>query len=321
MEAHELHGCIECTNEEYHSGPGVSKSKLDAISVSPLNYWDKYINPDREPEEYKHCLAVGDGTHKIVLEPGTFQNTYAVGFDKTAFPEALNTVDQMKQALAKENLMTAGSKPELARRLVEEAGYPREKILIYLEEEHNQSMAGKIPMPAKDYKNMLSMLQAIQRHHTAAGLLAEAYTEISFYVTDEFGILRKCRLDALTRCGGIIVDLKTTDDVSEDGFGRTIAQRRYHVQAAWYLDIMRMLYGSDAPTAFAFIAVQKTRPFDVAVHYLNEAQIEIGRQLYRRDLATLIECERTGYWPGADGGMVLEAKLPGYEMRKLEFGI
>lgn len=316
-----LHGLIECTNEQYHSGPGVSKSKLDAIAISPLNYWDQYINPDRAPREYKHCFAVGDGTHKLVLEPGTFEETYAVGFDKSAHPDALNTVDDMKQVLVKEMLMTSGSKPELARRLVEEAGYPRDKILMYLEQDYNATLGDKQLIPAKDYKDMLGMLNAVHRHHTAGGLLAGAIAEQSFYVTDEFDVLRKCRTDAINATGQFVLDLKTTDDVSRAGFGRTIAQRRYHVQAAWYLDILKMLYGRDAPKDFIFIAVQKSRPHDVAVHYLTADQIELGRMLYRRDLARLIECEQSGVWPGADDGEVIEAELPRFEMSKLEYGL
>lgn len=310
-------GFRDCTNEEYHSGAGVSKSMLDAIAISPLNFWDQYINPDREPREYKHCFAVGDGTHKLVLEPGTFEQTYAVGFDKSAFPDALNTADDLKQALKAENLMAGGSKPEMARRLVEEAGYPRERIMMFLEQDHAASMANRTPIPAKDYKNMLAMLKAVQRHHSAGPLLLDAMTEQSFYYTDEFGILRRCRTDAISSCGQIVIDLKTTDDVSELGFGLTIARRRYHVQAAWYLDVLRRLYGLDAPKEFAFIAVQKTRPYDVALHFLRPEQIEIGRLLYRKDLDTLLTCMNTGVWHGADGGRIIEATLPSYEMAKL----
>lgn len=316
-----LHGLIECSNEEYHSGPGVSKSKLDAIAVSPLNFWDQYVNPDAEPREYKHCFAVGDGTHKLVLEPGTFEQTYAVGFDKGAYPGALNTTDDMKQVLAKEMLPTSGTKPELARRLVEEADYPRDKILMYLEQDYNATLGKRIIIPAKDYKDMSNMLRAVNGHHTAGGLLHDAYVEQSFYWTDEFGVLRKCRTDAISADGQFALDLKTTDDVSEEGFGYTIAKRRYDVQAAWYLDILRALYGSDAPRAFAFIAVQKSRPYDVAVHYLTDQQIELGRMLYRSDMLRLLECYETGRWPGADNGKVIQAKLPRHHMSKLEYGL
>lgn len=313
---HPLHGLVNMSNEQYHSGPGLSKSALDAIAISGLNYWDQYINPDREPREFKHCFAVGDGTHKIVLEPGTFEQTYAVDFDKSAHPNALNTVDDLKQELTKRGMMISGAKPELARRLVEESDFPREKIMLYLEQAHKETMKGRIPISAADYKNMMGMLRSISRHHTAPGLLADVETEQSFFWTDEMGRLRKCRTDAVPRNGGMVLDLKTTDDVSEYGFGKTIAYRRYHVQAAWYLDILRGLYGSDAPRIFAFIAVQKTRPYDVAVHYLTAEQINLGRMLYQQDLERLAQCERTGLWHGADGGELIQAVLPRYEMNK-----
>lgn len=334
MNLPKLHGEVVLTNDEYHSGPGVSKSKLDAIAVSGLNYWDQYINPDREEQEFKHCFAVGDGTHKLVLEPGTFEKTYAVDFDKSAFPQALDTVDDMKRVLIDESLMTGGSKPELARRLVEEAGYPREKIIYFLKQMHEESMVGKIAIPAKDYKGMLGMLRAVDRDPWAGGLLSGATVERSFFLETEedyidhdtqkvvkVPVLRKCRTDAITHDGMWVVDLKTTDDVSLEGFGKTIAQRRYEVQAAWYLDILRGLYGRDAPRGFAFIAAQKGRPYDVAVHYLNDFQIERGRRLYKRDLARLIHCEQNNLWLGAAEGDMLEAKLPFWAMREEEFAI
>lgn len=308
-------GLVELSNHEYHSGPGVSKSMLDAIAVSPLNFWDQYINPDREPREHKHHFAVGDGTHKLVLEPGTFEQTYAVGFDKKAFPQALDTVDQLKQALNALNIPARGSKPELIRLLQEED--PNAQIMAVLEAQHNASMQGKIAIPANDYKSMMRMLQAVHMHHTAGDLLYNASVEQSFFWTDPSGVLRKCRTDAITSDGRWVVDLKTTTDVSEAGFGYTIAERRYHVQAAWYLDILHALYGDDAPRGFAFIAAQKVRPYDVAVHYLTEDQIQLGRLLYQRDLALLIECSRTNTWPGVDRGRPIEARLPDRHMRRL----
>lgn len=303
-------GLVECSNEEYHSGPGLSKSQLDLIAISPLAFWDACINPTREPREEKHCFAVGSGTHALVLEPDEFQKHFDVGFDKSKYPNALNTADELKQALRERNELVTGAKPELIRRLLEID--PNVQILAELERQHNETLRGKTLIPGADYKNMLSMLRAVNQHHTAGGLLYGASVEQSFYVVDGNNVLRKCRTDAITYDGQYVLDLKTTDDVSEVGFGRTIAQRRYNVQAAWYLDILRLLYGADAPRNFAFIAVQKTRPFDVAVHFLKEDDIADGRRLYQRDLARFIECSRTDYWPGADGGEIITASLPGW---------
>lgn len=315
-----LYGLIPgMTNAEYHGGPGISKSMLDAIAVSPLNFWDQYLNPDREPREDKHCFAVGDGTHKLVLEPGTFEDTYAVGFDKSAFPDALDTADQLKAELAKQNLMVSGTKATLAQRLVEEAGFPRERIMLYQQQAHEQAIKGKIPIDARSYKDMSRLLKAIWAEEAAAKLLRGGTAEMSFFWTDPAGVLRKCRTDLITSDGWTVVDLKTTDDVSVEGFGRTIAQRRYHVQAAWYLDILTALYGAQAPIYWAFIAAQKTRPYDVGVHYLTDEQIALGRAIYKRDLARLIQCQQSGIWPGVTGGKPVAASLPAWAWREIEW--
>lgn len=313
------HGLIDLTNSQYHGGPGVSKSMLDAIAISPRNYWDQYLNPDREPREEKHCFAVGDGTHKLVLEPGTFEDTYAVGFDKSAHPDALDTGDQLKAELAKQNLMVSGTKATLAQRLAEEAGLPRERIMLYLQQDHEKTIAGKIEIDARSYRDMTRSLQAIWADPVAAALLRTGTAEQSFFWTDPAGILRKCRTDWVTGDGWTVVDLKTTDDVSIEGFGRTIAQRRYHVQAAWYLDILQALYGSQAPCQWAFIAAQKTRPYDVGVHYLTDEQIALGRAIYQRDLARMIQCQQSGVWPGVTGGKPVIPTLPAWAWREIEW--
>lgn len=310
-------GLVELDNQQYHSAPGLSSTQLKVIGQSPLAYWDAYINPEREPREEKHCFAIGDGTHKLVLEPGTFEQTYAVGFDKSAHPGALDSSDDLKKACSESGLMVSGTKKTLAQRLVDEADYPRNKIMLFLEEAHNATMAGKIAIAAKDYKNMLGMLRAISKSE-AAPLLQGAETEQSFFWRDANGILRKCRTDAVTADGSFVGDVKTTDDVSKEGFGRTIANFGYHISAAWYLDVLHGLYGADAPQGFFFIAAQKTRPYDVAVHYLTDQQIHLGRLIYQKYLRLLMTCMERNEWPGVARGEFIEAELPVWEMRKIE---
>ena len=296
-------------NEAYHSGPGLSSTQLKAIGVSGLNYWDQYINPEREPQEYKHCFAVGDGQHKLVLEPGTFEHTYAVGFDKSAFPTALDTVADLKKACTERGLMISGSKPELAERLINEGGLKPEQIMICLERQHTETMKGRIPIPAQDFKNMMGVLRSIDRDPLASGLLAGAATEESYFWRDQNGILRKCRTDLTTRDYAYIGDLKTTDDVSEDGFRRTVERLGYHISAAWYLDLLKGLYGSDAPEGFFWLAAQKKRPYDVVVHYASEEQLQLGRLLYQKYLARLQWCLDHDVWPGVAEGRIIHSSL------------
>ena len=306
-------------NDAYHSGPGLSSTQIKVMGKSPLAYWDAYINPKREPREEKHCFAVGDGCHKLVLEPGTFEQTYAVGFDKSAHPNALDTVADLKKACSERGLMVSGSKPELADRLLNEGGVHPSQIMLALQQMHEATMAGRIPIAAKDYKDMLGLLQAVNNDPLAGPLLDGAETEQSYFWRCPAGVLRKCRTDAISADGEFILDLKTTDDVSQEGFGRTIANFGYHVSAAWYLDILQGLYGHDAPSGFAFIAVQKTRPYDVGVHYLTERQLHLGRLKYQKYLRTLLRCLETNIWPGATGGEFVEAKIPEWEMSKIEY--
>lgn len=313
----DLIGNVELSAEQYHAAEGVSKSMLDQLAVSPKNFWDQYINPDREPREEKHCFLVGEGTHKLILEPDQFADQFAIGFDKSAYPDALNTADDMKQVLAAEGMMTSGSKPELARRLVEEAGYSRGKILMYLEQDYTATLGDKTIIPAKDYKDMLGMLRGIQADPTAAGMIKGARIEQSYFAYDERGTLRRGRMDGISADGSVIFDVKTTLDVSPEAFGRTIADRRYHVQAAYYLDLIRLIEGDAAPKYFAFIAVQKSRPYDVGVYFLTDEQIHLGRLLYTRDLLLLEQCLQRNYWPGVTGGEVMPAQLPEWEMRKV----
>jgi exodeoxyribonuclease VIII len=318
-----LHGLVDLTNEQYHAAPGLSKSMLDAIAISPLAFWDAYVNPEREPREEKHCFAVGSGTHTLVLEPHMFEQTYAVGFDKSAYPDALDLVVDLKKACTERGLMVSGTKGELVDRLIED-GFPPERLMPWLLREHAKTMGNRIPIAAQDYKNMLGMLNAVSRHHTAPDLIRGARVEQSFFVTvtarqvlgegydDNDLILLKARPDLITANGMVVPDLKTTDDVSKAGFGRSIANRRYDVQAALCLDILHWLYGADAPRYFCFIAAQKMRPYDVAVHWLDEDDIARGRALYRQDLARYLECRRTDTWLGADGGQVIKAELPSW---------
>ncbi len=300
------------SNESYHAAHGISKSVLDKINISGLACWDAYFNPDREPREYKHCFLVGDGTHKIILEPNLFKEQYAVGFDKSLHPDKLDTMDEMRAMLIRHTQKISGSKSELIERLIA-AGYPSENFMQHAESQYIESIGDRQVIPASDYKNMLASLNAVNKHHTASKLLKDAVVEQSYFAQDEEGLVRKCRPDFITANGQICCDVKTTDDVSARGFGRTIYKFRYDVQGAWYLDVLKMVLGNDAPKVFAFVALQKNRPYDISVQFLTDEQIARGRSEYQKNLTTLKHCLENNYWPGADNGAVLECIVPNYD--------
>lgn len=293
------------TNDEYQAAEGISASQLHAIAVSPLNYWDQYVNPDREPREEKHCFSFGTATHTITLEPEDFHSRYFIGFDKTQHPNTLDTGDQMKAVLKEHGLLVGGTKAEMAERLVQEAGLSRDKILMYLKADHDASNAGKEELAAKDYKDILGMLNRIQSEPAARGLINGALTEQSFFWHDGAAI-RKCRPDIIN--GRWTADLKTTQDIND--FERTILKRRYHVAAAWYLDILAAELGNQAPTKWAFIATEKARPYDCGVFVLSAGDIDEGRDIYHENYQLLLECKANNHWPGKLGGKPKTVELP-----------
>lgn len=246
------------TNDAYHSGEGISKSGLDLIGRSPLHYWAKYLDPQREPQEPTPAMLLGTAIHSAVLEPHSFANDYVVF-------------------------------PKIDRRTKEGKAYYDELVA---------QAAGRTIISADDYATCVSIQDNVRRHPAAQVLLNDGEPELSVYWRDEqTGVLCKCRPDWMNYKANTIIDVKSTDDASPAGFQKSIVKWGYHVQAAWYLDGVKAATGH-APKAFIFAAFEKTRPYATAFYYADEDMIELGRQLYRERLDVFAACLKNNSWPG-----------------------
>jgi exodeoxyribonuclease VIII len=123
--------------------------------------------------------------------------------------------------------------------------------------------------------------------------LADGVAESSIFA-ELLGVNVKCRPDWI-HDNSVLVDLKTTENAGPNAFAKSVANFRYHVQAAFYTDICRES-GIDVK-AFVFIAVEKNPPFAVSVYELDSDSIEVGRTLYQRNLETYRRCRETDHWP------------------------
>lgn len=72
----ELHGFYDVPDEVYFHPdcPGVSRSYLNGINISP-RHW--YVE-SQKPKEEKNCFRVGTAVHMALLEPEKFEKTYVV---------------------------------------------------------------------------------------------------------------------------------------------------------------------------------------------------------------------------------------------------
>jgi hypothetical protein len=156
----------------------------------------------------------------------------------------------------------------------------------------------KTVITADDAEVVMAMGRSIMRHPGAVMLLGlQGKAETTHMWTDAtYGLECKCRPDWLTDDGSIVVDLKTTRDASPRGFGRSIADYRYHVQAGWYMNGLEAASGK-RPDQFIFICVETTAPYAVAVYAADAQMIERGYQQAMDDLGKLAVCKAANSWP------------------------
>jgi exodeoxyribonuclease VIII len=247
-------------NAYYHAHPAISKSGLDLIARSPLHYWARYLDPNRMPTEPTAAMRLGTAVHTHVLELDQWQQRYITA------PDGIDR----RYKVGKEAWAAFEAQSE-----------------------------GRTVISREDADLVMRMGRSVFGHPAAAmllGLPGKAETT-HMWIDAATGLQCKCRPDWLTDDGRWIVDLKTTENASPREFARSIAEWRYHVQAAWYLDGLEQATGI-RPEQFIFICVEKKAPFACAVYAADAEMIAAGAQIAARDLEVLATCKAADAWPG-----------------------
>lgn len=91
----------------------------------------------------------------------------------------------------------------------------------------------------------------------------------------------KARLDCFREADNTVVDLKTAQDASPEGFRAACRQYKYHLQAAHYARAVEIATGK-RPDRFLFVAVESDEPHGVGVYELDEESVRIGEEQMRR---------------------------------------
>lgn len=284
--------------DDYHSGPGVSKSNLDLIHNAPaLLEWSRLAPRDLD---CRAAVDIGTAFHALLLEPDTFHSLYVVDF--TPPPEAITTVDGLKAALTDRGLefKAAASKAALTALLLD--ADPSAPVSEALQQAWAAGVKGRQVLTPAEWIKLSLMRESAMAHPFARRLIeAEGASERSYYWIDaETGELCRARHDKAIPRLGVNVDLKTTGDIGK--FARSMADYRYHVQDAFYTDGHRAAAGDDL-RGFPFLVVSTTRDrsrYPVRMFSLDPASRDIGRAEYRADLATYADCKRRGIWPGIE---------------------
>lgn len=268
----------------YHTSNGTSSTTLKNWLVNAPNecLYKKY-----NPKPQTPAMALGTLVHAFVLEPETAEETYIVK------PDRYRRSNADKEFWA-------------------EWESDNEGLLWVTGEQEEQA-------------KMMSL--SVEQHPEAQMLLKDSINESSVYWwygnrgdDDDDGQYRemvKVRPDAITPNYPMLVDLKTSDDATYEGFQKSVVKYFYHVSAAMYLDGVNQCQELLKETKwgvykhFVFIVVSKTPAFDVAtkktvyntaVYSLEPEALEMGDVLYRRAMLRMHEGKRDDY-PGIPEGI------------------
>lgn len=265
----------------YHAGPGVSKSTLDAIRANPARYALERLFPRPEAEQYH----VGKAYHCAVLEPQRFDDAYIRSEHDEFRSNDAKAWRAAQAAAGRAVLRTNGTDP----------WKPSEWDLVH------------------------RMAYEVRRHPLASVFLDpdDLWVELSGYWIDDAidgqmrdaptNLLCKCRPDGYNMAHEVIVDLKTTTDVTLTGFSRSAGEYRYHVQSCWYQWGWRVKLGLPC-RGFILITQEKEPPYPVEVYVMGVEELRIAAIEMFGDLAAFRRYTDADDWPNTTG-----------EIRAIEF--
>lgn len=253
----EANTLVEIPAAEYHADKDVvGHSALVEMLRSPQHFWHR-LNALFEPTP---AMALGTAVHTAVLEPAKFAAEYSVA------PKFDRRTKDGKEAYA----------------------------------QWQAANVGKLFITDEEMATCHAIVGAIAQHQAAAEALGGSLNEMSYFWRDaETGVRCRIRPDALVvdEAGEIqaIVDLKTCRDASAGKFARTIAERGYDLQAAFYVDGLSKLLGRRVP--FYFLAAETYAPHGVALYSTGERTFEVGRSKYKAALQMVQWCRENNRWP------------------------
>jgi len=156
---------------------------------------------------------------------------------------------------------------------------------------------GKQLISMETYNMVQRMQESVMKHPVAKQFFNNGFAERVFkWIDPETGVKCKMKPDWYASDQNCMVDLKSADDASPSGFGRSAFNYRYHVQAPFYTD--GGIHNGINSDAFIFIAVEKEPPYLVNVTFADNDAMDLGRRTYIEDLKTYNECKKTGIWTG-----------------------
>lgn len=273
-------GVYDMAEDVYHADPvpGGSLSASGAKLLLPPSCPAKYRYEQDNPQPYKKAFDIGHAAHKLILGAGP----------------NLVCVDRPRWD-------TNDVKAQVA----------------------NIRATGGIPLKLDEYQEVREMAAAIRRDPLAPHLLDPTLgrAEVSLVARDpEAGVMLRSRADWLLNselAGVAVVDYKTTKCVEPGALSRDMYSYGYHIQAAFYLYVLRLLGLATNTSRFLFLAQEKTPPYLTTFYEPDDTALAEGYARVREGIERYRDCTESGIWPGYTTDVV-RLSLPRYATYRSE---
>ncbi|HBC6355098.1 PD-(D/E)XK nuclease-like domain-containing protein [Proteus mirabilis] len=121
-------------------------------------------------------------------------------------------------------------------------------------------------------------------------MAAKGKSEVSMFATCPItGLRLKCRFDRLSDSHSYPLDVKSCMDATERGFSQAFGKYRYHIQAAFYLYVLKLTTGIELDQ-FCFFALQNKPPYTNCMYYIGTESLELGYKQMHEALRKIKEC-------------------------------
>lgn len=265
----------DLSNAEYHSMKQyISRSSLMDFSRTPHQYWAKHLSESRIKDSPSPAMILGSAFHMYVLEPHLFYEEYII-------------------------------KPEhvLLRDVGREA-YDSYKLLAIECEKSNKTV-----LTAEQYNLIKAMKERFDASEHISEILHGGRVEQSFFWQDSnSGMFLKCRPDLLH--SNMIVDIKTSSNLSEKAMQREVFASGYDIQMAMIQDAVIAIEDNQIDN-FILVCIETKYPFNTAIYLLDIEIIENAKKKYKNLLLDLKACIEINSFP--DYG-INQIHLPSWEI-------
>lgn len=226
------------------------------------------------------ALIIGEAIHTAVLEPEIFLDTYA---------ELPKFDARTKEGKAKRDEFTA------------QAGL-------------------RTVLDQDDYRTVVNTAQAVLSHPQASLIIASATDKetTGIFKDPATGVMCKMRIDGICKDLGIIIDLKTTLDASENEFKKSIFNFGYDRQAAFYVHGCETL--GIKITDYLLIAVEKEPPYALRTYRVLDEVIQEAKKENEKLLSIYAECLKNNSWPSYPN-FITDIGLPTWAKKQIERSI